>query len=239
MAPIVIREHRHFLIVDKPAGWLVAPEEWDKTRRNLQRALLDAIRAGEHWARSRNLRFLRFLHRLDAETSGVLLLAKNPGVVSAYSRLFALRKIDKVYLAVVRGIPRQAHWRCQLSLSPVAGACGRMTVDPRHGKAAITEFSVLQTGRDTSLLQARPLTGRTHQIRVHLAAGGYPVVHDPLYGNERVATEGSPENQLALRAIRLEFVDPFRKCRVRVLAPARDFVVRHGFSPKSIAGLDI
>src|SRR5438477_2063753 len=84
----ILYEDRAVLAIDKPAGWLLAPDSWDRTSRNLQLALMSSIRGGDYWARSRNLQFLRFAHRLDADTSGVLLLVKNSGAVQAYSRLF-------------------------------------------------------------------------------------------------------------------------------------------------------
>jgi len=90
----VVFEDRSVLILDKPAGWLVAPEDWDRTARNLARALAAGIHEGDWWARSRNLRSLRMVHRLDAETSGLLMAVKNEGAVAAYSRLFAGRAIE-------------------------------------------------------------------------------------------------------------------------------------------------
>ena len=100
----VLYEDAAVMAIDKPAGWLLAPETWDRTGRNLHLALGAALSAGAHWARSRNLKYLRFIHRLDADTSGVLLLAKSPGGLRAFSRLFESRRMEKVYLAVVRGI---------------------------------------------------------------------------------------------------------------------------------------
>ena len=85
----ILHEDRAVLAIDKPTGWLLAPVSWDKTSRNLQLALMSSLRAGAFWARSRNLKYLRFAHRLDADASGVLLLAKSPGAVRAYSRVLA------------------------------------------------------------------------------------------------------------------------------------------------------
>jgi len=84
----ILYEDRSVLAIDKPAGWLLAPDFWDKTGRNLQLALQSSIQAGDFWARSRNLKFLRFVHRLDEDTTGVLLLVKSVGAVPAYSALF-------------------------------------------------------------------------------------------------------------------------------------------------------
>ncbi len=225
----ILYEDPAVLAVDKPAGWLLAPESWDKTGRNLHLALQSSLAAGDYWARSRHLRFLRFIHRLDADTSGVLLLARQPSVVAVYSRLFASHQVEKVYLAVVQGIPARLEWRCRFKLAPDPRAVGRMVVDARQGKAAETSFRVLQTGRDTALVEARPRTGRTHQVRVHLAAAGLSILNDPLYGpaTARRQKEGST---LALRAIAISYHDPFRHRLVNITAPSQAFLERYGFA---------
>src|SRR5512146_1142196 len=84
----ILYEDRSVLAIDKPPGWMLAPSSWDRTGRNLQRALESGVAARDFWARSRNLRYLRFVHRLDAETSGVLLLAKSVGALKAYQQMF-------------------------------------------------------------------------------------------------------------------------------------------------------
>jgi RluA family pseudouridine synthase len=230
----ILYEDRAVLVIDKPAGWMLAPEWWDRTSRNLHLALLSGIQGGDFWARSRNLKFLRFVHRLDADTSGVLLLVKNLSAVPAYSRLFEGRRVEKRYLAVVRGVPKQREWTCRLKLALLPGKINRMKVDSRHGKEAETQFRIVQTGRDTALIEARPLTGRTHQIRVHLAESGHPVLGDVLYGAPPV--EGAPRalhsslnRSLALRAVSLAYPDPFLKRAVFVEAPREEFCKRYGF----------
>jgi RluA family pseudouridine synthase len=183
----ILYEDRTVLAIDKPAGWLLVPVHWRQTSRNLQAALESGLAAGAFWARSRNLRFLRFVHRLDAETSGVLLLARSPGAMGPLSALFEERQVEKRYLAIVRGEPRQRCWTCRLPLAEDPAEPGRMRVDQRTGRPAETMFEWLASRVHprwgaVSLVQARPLTGRTHQIRVHLAAEGHAVVRDELYG---------------------------------------------------------
>src|SRR5213593_4383117 len=178
----ILYEDRAVLAIDKPAGWMLAPDSWDRASRNLQLALMSSVNAGDYWARSRRLKYIRFVHRLDAGTSGVLLFAKSPGVVHAYSRLFQSRRVEKVYLAVVRGIPPRPDWVCRLKLGPDPREIGRTRVETRRGKEAETRFHVLETGERTALIEAKPASGRTHQIRVHLAESGHPVLGDVLYG---------------------------------------------------------
>jgi 23S rRNA-/tRNA-specific pseudouridylate synthase len=94
--------------------------------------------------------------------------------------------MEKTYLAVVDGKPREVEWTCRLKLAPDPWRAGRMKVDSREGKEAETHFRVLQKKKKLALVEARPFIGRTHQIRVHLAEAGCPVVGDELYGREYV-----------------------------------------------------
>ncbi|HEY3857146.1 MAG TPA: RluA family pseudouridine synthase [Verrucomicrobiae bacterium] len=219
----ILYEDRSVIAIDKPAGWLLVPEKWTRTSRNLQRELMLSITAGEHWAHSRNLKYLRFVHRLDAETSGVLLLARSPGALTAMSELFETRLVRKKYLAVVEGVPKEAAWECNLKISEEIGARGFMRVDEKSGKDAQTGFRVLQKREGRALIEATPLTGRTHQIRVHLAAAGHPVAGDPLYG------KGARD--FGLRAVELEYMDPFQKRPVIVKAPTVKFLRQFHFEP--------
>ncbi|HOC54882.1 MAG TPA: RNA pseudouridine synthase [Verrucomicrobiota bacterium] len=191
----ILYEDRSVLAIDKPPGWMLVPFSWQKTGRNLQAALVSSIASKAFWARSRGLKYLRFVHRLDADTSGVLLLAKSPGAVNSFGALFESRRMEKVYLAVVTGMPRTEEWTCRLKLAPDPEAIGRMRVDARHGKEAETRFRVLQSNANMTLIEAHPVTGRTHQIRVHLAQSGHPVVGDALYGAARGTQERTPREK--------------------------------------------
>lgn len=223
----VLYEDRSVMAIDKPAGWMLAPDAWDDTGRNLQLALASAVREGVFWARSRNLKYLRFVHRLDADTSGVLLLAKSSGALQAYSELFELRRVEKIYLAVVQGVPSAPEWICHDKLAPDSRRQGRMKIDASgQSKEAETRFRLLQAARKYALIEARPLTGRTHQIRVHLAAAGHPVVGDTVYGSDEKAGR---RPKLALRAVALSYRDPFRKHWVCIEAPFLEFARGHGF----------
>lgn len=222
----ILYEDRSVLAVDKPRGWMLVPASWQKTSRNLQMAITSSIAARDFWARSRNLRFLRFVHRLDAETTGILLFGKSAGAVNTFGDLFESRKMEKRYLAVVQGKPKQTEWTCRAKIGPDPSQRGKMKVDPR-GRDAETTFRVLQALGDTALVEARPFTGRTHQIRVHLAEASHPIVGDELYG-------ARSRKELGLRAVELAFTDPFTRRRICICAPSEEFCHNYGFEFASL-----
>lgn len=216
----ILYEDRSVLAIDKPAGWMLVPYNWDKTTRNLQLAISSSILGGAFWARSRGLRSLKNIHRLDAETTGILLLAKSQGALQTFSDLFESRRMRKRYLAVVRGNPSQEEWVCDARLGPHEEH-GRHRVDPR-GKDAETHFKVLERKENVALVEARPVTGRTHQIRLHLQHAGLPIVGDMMYGALEDRTRRNPP--MALRAVELEYEDPFLRKPVRITAPSEKFI---------------
>jgi RluA family pseudouridine synthase len=219
----ILYEDRSVLAVDKPRGWMLVPVSWQSTARNLQAAINSSLAARDFWARTRSLKFLRYVHRLDADTTGVLLFAKSRGAVETYSQMFEGRQMEKTYLAVGSGRPLDLEWTCQLKLAPDPGRVGRIIVDARHGKPAETHFRLLQRHEKFSLIEVRPVTGRTHQIRVHLAETGLPIVGDELYGSL------NGKLPLGLRAVQLAYFDPFIKKRVEIRAPTETFLKEYGF----------
>ena len=221
----ILFEDRSVIAIDKPRGWMLVPHSWRKTNWNLQAAIDSSIRADDFWAKSRNLKYLRHVHRLDADTSGVMLFAKSEGAMQTMSDLFESRKMEKTYLAVVEGSPKEKEWTCGLPLGPDPLQFGRMRVDhSEEGKEAETHFRVLQKSDRFTLIEANPLTGRTHQIRVHLAQSGCPIACDELYGRVEKGL------RLGLRAVRLAYRDSFTRRPVSIIAPAESFLKDFGFT---------
>ena len=162
----------HLLVLDKPAGLAVHPGP--KTPESLEDHLGE-LRQGFQ-------RAPRAAHRLDRDTSGCLLLARHPKAHKRLTQLFEAGRIGKTYWALVDGEPAEASGVVDAPLFKVSTAAEgwRMIVDPR-GKRAVTRWEVLKAG-PRSLVAFRPETGRTHQVRVHAALLGTPIVGDPVYG---------------------------------------------------------
>jgi 23S rRNA pseudouridine1911/1915/1917 synthase len=216
----ILYEDRSVIAIDKPAGWMLVPFTWQRTDRNLQTAIVSSIAAGHFWARCRNLTFLRNIHRLDAGTTGVLLFGRSLGAVNSYGELFEGRRMEKVYLAVTDRPPEKESWSIRAALGPDPQEHGRMRVDS-EGKPAETEFRLIASREGRYLVEARPLTGRTHQIRVHMVESGCPILGDELYGDDGPA--------LGLRAIGLAYRDPFTRKEIGIRAPIAPFLHQFGF----------
>ncbi len=230
----IVYEDRSVIAIDKPAGWMLVPFSWQKTNRNLQAAITSSIAAGDFWARSRNLKFLRFVHRLDGDTTGILLFAKSQGAVDNFGDLFESRQMEKVYLAVVQGAPKENEWTCRAKLSQDSAQIGKMKVDARNGKESETSFKLLEAreraGDRISLIECHPVTGRTHQIRVHLLEAGLPIVGDSLYGAPPSKTIPVKRDfPLGLRAIALSYQDPFQRRRIEIRTRNEKFLNHFGF----------
>jgi RluA family pseudouridine synthase len=192
--PPVLFEDDHLIVFDKPAGLLIAPDRWDKSKPNLM--TLVHQRLSPNWFNA---------HRLDKDTSGVLVCAKTRASLDALCAQFERNEIGKEYLALVYGVPAPRSGRIRKSLAPDPKRPGKMVVR-RGGKPAETEYEVLESLRASARVRLVPRTGRTHQLRVHLAAIGCPILGDPFYG--RSAQAGPPANRLALHAERLTLRHP-------------------------------
>ena len=182
----VLFEDEHLLALDKPAGLLTSPDRHDENRPSLMKLLLAGLAAGKPWARERNLTYLSNAHRLDFETSGVILLAKNKPTFITLADFFGAEKPLRKYVALAWGIPEAVNFEVDAKLAPHPVKPGQMCVNPLEGKKSRTEFAVLEQFSDWVLLRCSPLTDRTHQVRVHLKHAGFPVVADELYGGKKL-----------------------------------------------------
>lgn len=182
----VLFEDEHLLALDKPAGLLTAPDRHDENRPSLMKLLLDGLAAAKPWARERNLTFLSNAHRLDFETSGVILLAKTKPAFITLADFFGAERPLRKYVALAWGNPPEKNFEVDAKLAPHPVKPGQMCVNPLEGKKSRTEFEVLEQFSDWTLLRATPLTDRTHQIRIHLKHAGFPVVADELYGGKKL-----------------------------------------------------
>jgi 23S rRNA pseudouridine1911/1915/1917 synthase len=217
----VLFEDERLLVINKPAGLVVHPGAGNRSG-TLVHALVG--RPGmdfpeEEEAPGEDGPRMGLIHRLDKDTSGVLVVTKNPQAQERYARLFAERQTRKQYLAIVKGGPREDQGRIQTLYGRHPHNRLKFTGRVSHGKTAITEWRVLARGRLASVLEVGILTGRTHQIRVHCAEAGFPVLGDLLYGQplQKPAERGSWSEfevlfrlpRQALHAWKLSFPDPF------------------------------
>jgi 23S rRNA pseudouridine1911/1915/1917 synthase len=215
--PLVIRfEDEHLIVIDKPAGMVVHPAPG-----NPEGTLVNALLAhcGTSLAGIGGVRRPGIVHRLDKDTSGLLVVAKTEPAHRALSRDFAGRRIERAYSAFVWGVPVP-------TAGEISGNIGRSprnrkkmaVVGESRGKPAVTRYRVERRFRDhAALIECRLLTGRTHQIRVHLAHSGHPLIGDPVYGTRagRAVARLGPAGEAiagfprqALHARLLGFVHP-------------------------------
>jgi len=201
--PTLLYLDDHVLLIDKPSGLPVLPDGWEPDAPYLVK-LLEA-EYGKVWV----------VHRLDKVTSGVMLFARTPGAHRALNMQFEKHEAEKVYHCITVGLPP---WEAKITRFPLRANVGhshRTRVDDRQGKPAETRFKVLQRGASGALLEARPMTGRTHQIRVHAYALGYPLLGDTLYSAPPTDLIPRP----ALHAYSLAFTHPDTAERLTFTAP--------------------
>ncbi|WP_367341338.1 RluA family pseudouridine synthase [Limosilactobacillus sp.] len=206
----ILYENRDLLVVNKPAGQKSHPN-YDGEPGTLMNDVAGYLK------QSSSSSAAYMVHRLDQQTSGAMIVAKNPVVVPILDRLISSGQIHRYYLAIVEG-----------SLSPDSGRFSwpigrdpedkrKRMVDGTHAQHALTNYQVLSLGTRASLVKLRLATGRTHQIRVHLAHSGHPLVGDPLYN------PASPVKRLMLHGYALRLVLPFSMQTLAIHAPTPRF----------------
>jgi tRNA pseudouridine32 synthase/23S rRNA pseudouridine746 synthase len=193
-APRVLFADGQIVVVDKPAGMPSVP-----ARTPLDPPCVAAVLREEHGV-------LEATHRLDRDTSGLLVLARTPAARAALGRAFEDRRVEKRYEAIVRGVPRSASGIVHLPIAPDPARPPRQRVDPILGRPAATRWWLAESaadGRSWSVLVLEPITGRSHQLRVHLSWLGMPIMGDRLYGG------GEPSvGRLLLHATGLRLAHP-------------------------------
>lgn len=224
--PKIVYTDPTLVVVLKPAGWLAIPDRYDPNAPVALNTL------------EKDFGKLFVVHRIDKDTSGLLVYAKTAEAHRILSEQFASRLVEKRYLAIVRGRPECDEWVCDMPLLADADRLHRTIVDTRRGKPAFTRFVVKARYSDYSLVQALPETGRTHQIRVHAAKTGYPILADPLYGDGKplllsklkkgwkgdVFEERPLMSRTALHAEYLSFQHPETGQKLEFMAPLpKDF----------------
>ncbi|WP_086608723.1 RluA family pseudouridine synthase [Erythrobacter donghaensis] len=198
---MVIRETPSAIVLNKPPG--LATQGGSKTTKHVD-GLLDAFVENERTPRP------RLVHRLDKDTSGVLLIARTPGSAASFSKRFASRSARKVYWALVVGKPALSEGVIDAPLAKQPGTGGeKMHIDEENGAAAKTRYRVVDSaGQRAAWVELEPLTGRTHQLRVHMAAIGHPIVGDGKYGGPDAFLTGAVSRKMHLHARRLIITEP-------------------------------
>lgn len=168
----IIAEDDHLLVVNKAPGTLTVPDRFDPHKVNL----LTALRA--------QYEEIYVVHRLDRETSGILAFAKTRDAHRDLNLQFESREADKFYLALTRGTPHPREDVIDRPIGPDPRGGGRMRVDFHGGKESGTAYETVEVYREHALVRLQLFTGRTHQVRVHMASIGHPLAVDPLYGGE-------------------------------------------------------
>jgi 23S rRNA pseudouridine955/2504/2580 synthase len=197
---LVIHRDPAAIVVNKPPG--LATQGGTKTNLHLDRLLDGLVEEGEPRP--------KLVHRLDKDTSGVLLVARTPRAAAFFSRAFSGRTARKIYWALVVGVPPIEDGLIDLPIAKQPGTGGeKMHVDEAGGQAARTRYRVIErAGNRAAWVELQPYTGRTHQLRVHMAAIGHPIVGDGKYAGQEAFLTGAISRKLHLHARRLRIDHP-------------------------------
>ena len=217
----IVFEDPHLLVVDKPAGLVVHP-----AAGNLDGTLVNALL---HHCRGRlsgigGVARPGIVHRIDKDTSGLLVVAKTDVAHEGLARQFAAHSIDRRYLAIVAGVPKASRGTIDAPLARSTTNRKKIAiVEGGRGKRAVTHWKRLTALKDAALIECRLETGRTHQVRVHMASIGHPLLGDPVYGRPgkihgKLLKELGFQRQ-ALHAAELGFIHPVTKSRLSFASP--------------------
>jgi 23S rRNA pseudouridine1911/1915/1917 synthase len=217
----IVFEDEHLLVVDKPAGLVVHP-----AAGNFDGTLVNALlhHCGGSLSGIGGVARPGIVHRIDKDTSGLLVVAKTDVAHEGLARQFAAHSIDRRYLAIVSGVPKASQGIVDAPLARSTANRKKMAiVEGTRGKRAVTHWRRLNVLRDAALVECRLETGRTHQVRVHMASLGHPLLGDPVYGRGG-RTHGKllkelQFNRQALHAAELGFTHPVSKHRLSFASP--------------------
>jgi len=214
--PEILYQDEDILAINKPAGLLSIPDGYNLSLPHVAGVL--ATEFGKVW----------IVHRLDRETSGLLLLARTPTAHRDLNLQFEHRQVAKCYHALILGQPAWDEIQTRAPIWVNADRKHRTLVSALNGKPAQTDFRVMRRSENVCLIEARPHTGYTHQIRAHLAALGFPILHDRLYMNVPGAPAGRPTGfsipaglieRVALHAYSIECLHPLQHTPLHLDAP--------------------
>jgi 23S rRNA pseudouridine955/2504/2580 synthase len=221
LASMILYEDDDIMVLNKPQG--LAVQGGSKTTQHLDR-LLEGLGDGPETR-------ARLVHRLDRDTSGVLVVAKRRSVAAKLGRAFQTRSVRKIYWALVKGVPKPPQGKIEAALVKAAGPEGDRVRKARPGEqeraqSAVTYYSVVdRAGQAVSFVSLKPVTGRQHQLRAHMAILGYPILGDEKYRGNIDVPEGI-DNALHLHARRISFPHPSGEGVVDVTAPLPEHMAR-------------
>ena len=221
LASITLYEDDDLLVVNKPPG--IAVQGGTKTTHHIDR-LLEGLGDGPETRP-------RLVHRLDRDTSGVLVIAKRRSVAAKLGRAFQTRSVRKIYWALLHGVPRPPQGKVEAALVKASGPEGDRIRKARAGEqdiaqSAVTHYAVVdRAGQQVAFVSLKPVTGRQHQLRAHMAILGHPILGDEKYHGDKDLPEGIP-NKLHLHARRISFPHPSGEGMVDVTAPLPEHMTR-------------
>ena len=248
----VLFEDEHLLALAKPPLLATSPDRYNPERPSLIKLLHSDIQRGAPWAKGRALTYLMNAHRLDFETSGVLLLAKSKAALIAIANLFGSENVNSKFLALIQGAPQEQTMTIEAKLAPNPLTIGLFRVDEREGKRARTQVSIRERFAGYTLLECQPLTHRLHQIRAHLRHIGCAIVGDGDYGGAPLLlselkpgyrlkpkrTERPLISHTALHAEQLSLSHPMNQTPLSVAAPwPKDLIVGVKYLRRYAGGL--